>query len=302
MTQTKTFQGIIPAVPTPFYENKLDLNSMKEFLQYLKSAGVHGIVLSGTTGEGPTVTQTELTALFKCARDVLGSEIPIICGVGTNSTATTIERTQMAAELGADGLLVVVPYYNKPPQEGLYQHFKLVAESTQLPIVLYNVPGRTSCNILPATVARLAKLSNIVAIKEASGSLAQAMEVVEQCGDEITLLSGEDLIFLPLMSVGCQGVITVLGNVVPKEMVAMYNAFQQGDVNTAKEIAYKTKALCEALFCETNPIPVKAALYEMGIFRSAETRPPLCSMSSAGLERLQRALIELDLTRSARRS
>jgi 4-hydroxy-tetrahydrodipicolinate synthase len=298
MTAYPKFHGIIPAIPTAFRNGSCDLDSMRKLLEFLKKSRVHGVVVCGSTGEGATVSDSEFASLMKLARQVLDDSMPIIAGSGTNSTASTIERCNMAKELGADGLLVVTPYYNKPPQEGLYQHFKAVAESTTLPIILYNVPGRTACNLLPETVERLAVIKNIVAIKEASASISQCMEIYARCvldkrskeAKEFALLSGEDLHFLPMLSFGCTGVITVLGNVVPRQMVELYDAWCGGDTKTAMKLNYQIRELCELLFVETNPIPLKAALKQMGIFASSEARPPLCEMSSKNLEKLKGTL------------
>lgn len=289
----RQFHGIIPAIPTPFNNGKLDVESAGRLLENLKKNGVHGVVVCGSTGEGATVTDAEFETLLKLARETVGKQMPVLAGTGSNSTETTIARCQMAESWGADGLLVVTPYYNKPPQEGLYQHFKTVAASTKLPIMLYNVPGRTACNMLPETVARLADIDNVVAVKEASGSLEQAIDIAALCGDRCTLLSGEDALFLPLLSVGAKGIVTVMGNAVPKEMVALYDAWKRGENDYARKIAYKLRELAKLLFVETNPIPLKSALQTMEIFKSAETRAPLCPISDKLRDKLSQALEQL---------
>ena len=287
------FRGVIPAMPTPFLDGKIDLESAQRLLEFLRAGKVHGVVICGSTGEGATVSDDEFGALLKLARGVVGREMPIIAGTGTNSTASTVARCKAAAGWGADALLVVTPYYNKPPQEGLFQHYKTVAAATDLPVILYNVPGRTACNLLPETVLRLAAVKNIVAIKEASGSLEQAMEIIAGCGDWFTVLTGEDGIFLPSLAIGCDGIISVMGNAAPGAMVELYEAWKRGDAARARTLAYELRELAKLLFIETNPIPLKAALQSMKIFRSAECRAPLCDMSGKNREKLEVCLAQL---------
>ena len=293
-TAYKNVCGVLPAVPTPFKGGRVDLVSFSKHLSFLKDSGVHGVVICGTTGEAPNVNTEEFQSLYNAAREILGSEFPIVCGVGTNSTAATIEKAKMAESWRADALLITTPYYNKPPQEGLYQHFKTIAEAAALPIILYNIPGRAACNLLPDTVRRLAAIENIVAIKEASG-VEQPAEIIELCGDTINLLSGEDHLFYSIMALGGKGVISVIANVVPRQMVELYNASEAGDIKKARAMSLKLQPLCKAMFCETNPIPVKEALKQLGYYESAEVRLPLCPISGAGRVQVERSLHSLGI-------
>jgi 4-hydroxy-tetrahydrodipicolinate synthase len=219
----------------------------------------------------------------------VNGRVPVIAGTGGNSTSEAIELTRHAKEAGADASLQVTPYYNKPSQEGLYRHFKAIADAVPLPQVLYNVPGRTSINMLPETVARLAELSEVVAIKEASGNLAQMAEIVRLAGDKITLLSGDDNVIMPVLSVGGKGVVSVVANIVPKDTADLIATWEQGDVSKATEMFLKLLPLCQAMFYETNPVPVKTSLALMGKIQD-ELRLPLAPLASANLEKLKGTL------------
>jgi 4-hydroxy-tetrahydrodipicolinate synthase len=236
----------------------------------------------------------EHARVIDIALDAVNKRVPVIAGTGGNSTGEAIELTKHAKTVGADATLQVTPYYNKPTQEGLYQHFKAIADAVPLPQVLYNVPGRTSVNMLPETVARLAELPEVVAIKEASGNLGQMAEIIRLAGDKITLLSGDDNVTLPVLSLGGKGVISVVANIVPRDSADLVAAWEEGRVDEAKALFYRLFPLCQAMFFETNPIPVKTSLALMGKIQE-EMRLPLCSMSQTNLGRLKKALSDYGL-------
>jgi 4-hydroxy-tetrahydrodipicolinate synthase len=283
------FKGSIVAIVTPFKNGEIDEDGYRELIEFQIENGTSGIVPCGTTGESATLSMAEHNRVIDIAVEAAKKRVPVIAGTGGNSTSEAIELTAHAKRAGADGTLQVTPYYNKPTQEGLYQHFKAIAKAVALPQVLYNVPGRTSVNMLPETVARLAELPEVVAIKEASGNLVQMAEIVTLAGDKITLLSGDDNLTLPLLSIGGKGVISVVANIVPKDSADMVQAWLDGRVEEAKTLFLKLFPLCQAMFYETNPIPVKTALGLMGK-AGDEMRLPLCAMASGNLEKLKRAL------------
>ena len=243
----------------------------------------------GTTGESATLGMLEHTRVIDITVAAVNKRVPVIAGTGGNSTSEAIELTAHAKKAGADATLQVTPYYNKPTQEGLYQHFKAIAKEVPLPQVLYNVPGRTSVNMLPETVARLAELPEIVAIKEASGNLEQMAEIISLAGDNITLLSGDDNLTLPVLSIGGGGVVSVVANIIPKDSSEMVSAWEEGDLNKARGLFYKMLPLCRAMFYETNPVPVKTSLALMGKIRD-EILLPLVSMDPSNLDRLKKVL------------
>jgi 4-hydroxy-tetrahydrodipicolinate synthase len=288
------FRGSIVAIVTPFRNGKVDEKAFRDLIEFQIENGTSAIVPCGTTGESATLSMEEHNRAIDIAVEAVRKRVPVIAGTGGNSTREAIELTEHAKKTGADATLQVTPYYNKPTQEGLYQHFKTVAKAVPLPQVLYNVPGRTSVNMLPATVARLAELPEVVAIKEASGDLGQMAEIVRLAGDNITLLSGDDNLTLPVLAVGGKGVVSVIANVVPKETSQMIEAWENGRPDKAKELFYKLLPLCQAMFYETNPIPVKTALALMGKV-DGEMRLPLCPMAAANLERLKKALKDYGL-------
>ena len=269
------FEGIYVAIPTPFKNGKVDTEALKNHIEFLIENGVDGIVPCGTTGESATLSYEEHEEVIALTIEQAKGRVKVIAGTGSNSTAEAIRLTKFAEEVKADGALLITPYYNKPNQEGLYRHFKAVAEAVSIPIVLYNVPGRTGVNMLPETVARLSEIDNIVAIKEATGSTNVATEIINLCGDKMEVLSGDDLTFFPLLSVGAKGVISVTANVVPDKMAEMYRAFTSGDFQRAAEIHRELHPLSKVLFIDTNPIPVKTALSMMGRMEK-EFRLPLC--------------------------
>ena len=288
------FKGSIVAIVTPFKDGKVDEDAYRELIEFQIENGTSAIVPCGTTGESATLNMEEHARVIEIAVEAVNRRVPVIAGTGGNSTHEAIELTAHAKKVGADATLQVTPYYNKPTQEGLYQHFKAIAEAVSLPQVLYNVPGRTSVNMLPETVARLAELPEIVAIKEASGNLGQMAEIVRLAGDNITLLSGDDNLTLPVLAVGGTGVVSVVANIVPRDTADMVNAWQDGDIKKAKELYYKLLPLCQAMFYETNPIPVKTSLALMGKIQE-EMRLPLCPMAPANLEKLKKALSQYGL-------
>lgn len=281
------FSGSIVAIVTPFKKKKVDEASLGELIEFQIENGTHGIVPCGTTGESPTLSHDEHQNVIKFTIDLVNKRVPVIAGTGSNSTEEAISLTQFAEKAGADASLVIAPYYNKPTQEGLYQHFKTVASNVDIPIILYNVPGRTGVNIQPETISRLrGECKNIIGIKEASGSLEQASKILSLCGMDFILLSGDDSINFPLLTIGGRGFITVTANIAPKDVAELYNKYISGDFDTARELHYKLLPLNEALFLETNPVPVKRALALMGKIELG-FRLPLCEMSKANLDKLK---------------
>ncbi len=288
------FHGSLVAIVTPLKKGKVDEKALGDLIDWQIAQGTHGIVPCGTTGESATLTHEEHERVVAFTIEATRRRVPVIAGTGSNSTDEAITLTKHAKKAGADGALLITPYYNKPTQEGLYRHYKAVAESVDLPIVLYNIPGRTSVNMLPPTVARLSSIKNIIAIKEGSGSLQQVSDVIQSCGERMTVLSGDDALTLPMMVLGAKGVITVTANIVPKDMAKMVDAFAAGKLAEARKFHYKMSPLFAALFFETSPIPVKEALGMMGKC-SAELRLPLCPMAADTREKLSRALKDYGL-------
>ncbi|HKT35741.1 MAG TPA: 4-hydroxy-tetrahydrodipicolinate synthase [Nitrospira sp.] len=288
------FSGSIVAIVTPFRNGKVDERTFGDLIEWQIANGTNGIVPCGTTGESATLTHQEHHRVVELTVEAVKGRVAVIAGTGSNSTDEAISLTRHAKESGADGALLITPYYNKPSQEGLYRHYKAVAEAVELPLVLYNIPGRTAVNMLPATVARLAVMKNIVAIKEGSGSVQQASDIAQMCGDRLTVLSGDDPLTLPMMAVGAKGVITVTANVMPKEMAQLVASFLAGRIDEARRIHFTLSPLFAALFYETNPIPVKEAMGMMGKI-DPELRLPLCAMSVENRNQLARVLKEMRL-------
>lgn len=278
------FSGCITALVTPFKQGKVDYQKLLALIDFQIQSGVDGLVMAGTTGEGATLTDDEKSRIFKAAARHARGRINIIAGTGSNDTVKTIKLTKMAKSAGVDGALVVTPYYNKPTQTGLYLHYKAVAGKVGIPIIVYNVPGRTGVSIAPETVARLAGIKNIVAIKEASGSLEQATQIKALC--DIPILSGEDYLTFPILCLGGKGVISVTGNIAPEDVVAMVRAWEGGNIDLARDYHYKLAPLNKALFIESNPIPVKTALKMMGML-NGELRLPLCPMGKGNHDMLK---------------
>lgn len=279
---------LITAMVTPFDENlNVDYDAAVSLAKKLVEEGNTALVITGTTGEAPTLTNDEKINLYKIIKSNVN--VPIIAGVGTNNTKTTVENARAAQEAGVDGLLVVTPYYNKPDKDSLYYHFKEVASSVNLPIMLYNVPGRTGCNMLPETVEKLAKIENIVALKEASGNIIQFAEIIKCVPKDFLIYSGDDSLLLPAMSIGCYGIVSVAAHVVCPEMKEMIDAFVSQDTEKAKEINLKLLDIFKNLFIISNPIPVKAALNLMGVYVGG-VRLPLTEARENVLEVLRKDL------------
>jgi len=288
------FSGSIVAIVTPFKNGEVDEEAFRDLIEFQIVNGTSAIVPCGTTGESATLNVEEHARVIDIALQAVKKRVPVIAGAGGNSTREAIELAEHAKKAGADATLQVTPYYNKPTQEGLYQHFKAIAKAVSLPQVLYNVPGRTSVNMLPETVARLAELPEVVAIKEASGNLGQMAEILRLAGDKMTLLSGDDNVTLPVLALGGKGVISVVANIVPKDSADLVKAWEQGKVEEARSLFYKLFPLCQAMFFETNPIPVKTSLALMGKIQD-EMRLPLCTMAPATVARLKKALADYGL-------
>ncbi len=286
-----TLKGCFTAVITPFKAGKPDLPAFRKLVRTQIRAGINGLVPCGSTGEAATLTPDEYAEVIKAAVDEARGRAPVMPGVGTNSTAKSVEMLKIVEKLGVNGALAIVPYYNKPTQEGMIAHFSELAVATRLPITLYNIPGRTGVNMLPATVLALRKkFSNIIGIKEASGSLDQVSEIVNGADKDFAVMSGDDALTLPMMSVGARGVISVVSNVTPKEMVEMCEEFLQGEIEDAAKLHHRLFGLIKALFVETNPIPVKYAMHLMG-YCTPDLRLPLTTLSEKHRDALKKALI-----------
>lgn len=291
----KGFGRVLTAMVTPMTEKgEVAFEEAAKLARYLVDNGSDGIVVAGTTGESPVLSDEEKCQLFKVVREAVAGKAVVIAGTGSNSTATSIELTKKAESLGCDGIMLVTPYYNKPSQEGLYQHFKAVALETKLPMILYNVPGRTSVNMLPGTVARLAEIENIVAVKEASGNLDQVAEIRRTTPKDFLIYSGDDSLTLPIMSVGGNGVISVAAHVAGKMVKEMVEAYVSGKVARAQELHLKLFPLYQVLFITTNPVPVKAALEIVGI-RTGAPRLPLVRATEQEFDAIKKVLGELSL-------
>ncbi len=294
-SKNKSIHGAIVAIVTPFKDGKVDEESLKNLIEWQIKSGTHCIVPCGTTGESATLSHEEHMRVVEITVETVRGRVPVIAGTGSNSTEETIMLTQHAKKAGADAALVITPYYNKPSQEGLYQHFMTVAKECKFPMILYNVPGRTSVNMLPETVARCAKNRYVIGIKEATGSLKQVSEVIRLCPKNFIVLSGDDFTAFPIMAIGGKGVISVASNVMPKQMANMWNAYAKGDLEKACRIHYKLFPLFSAMFIETNPVPAKTALAMMGRIPTDEVRLPLAAMSEANKDRLKEVLRSLKL-------
>jgi 4-hydroxy-tetrahydrodipicolinate synthase len=286
------FQGSIVALVTPFNGGKVDEAKLRELVEMHVAQGTDGIVPCGTTGESPTLSHDEHHRVVEIVIEAARGRLHVIAGTGSNATSEAIDLTRHAKKAGATGALVVNPYYNRPTQEGLYRHFRAVAEAVDIPMLVYNIAGRTAVNVETDTLARLVKdCPNIVGVKEASGSLDQMTQVILACGPDFSVLSGDDNITLPLMSVGGRGVISVVANIVPRETVEMTHAALAGDWKLARDLHLKLFPLSRAMFLETNPIPVKEAMGMMGMLKP-EFRLPMCSMGAANRERLKTILAQ----------
>ncbi|NCC24075.1 MAG: 4-hydroxy-tetrahydrodipicolinate synthase [Deltaproteobacteria bacterium] len=273
------FEGAFTALVTPFRNGQVDEEAYRSLIEWQIESGINGLVPCGTTGESATLSHAEHREVIRICVDQAKGRLPILAGAGSNSTKEAIELTRYAKEAGADGALLITPYYNKPTQAGLVAHFKAIAAEVSMPFVVYNVPGRTSVNLLPTTVARMSReIPEVIGIKEATGDLRQCSDVIEQCGPDFTVLSGDDFTVLPLLAIGGHGVISVVSNIVPAMMSGLTAAFSSGDLAAARQFHLQMAPLCRAMFLETNPIPVKTALSLMGRI-SLEFRLPLVPMA-----------------------
>lgn len=281
-------KGAITALVTPMRDGRIDEQGLVDLIEFQINAGIHGLVPCGTTGESATLDFDEHKRVIELTVQTVAGRVPVIAGTGANSTLEAIKLTESAKASGADAVLSVVPYYNKPSQEGLYRHFKAIVEAVDIPVVLYNVPGRTVTNMLPATVARLAALPGVVGIKEASGSLQQVSEVIQLCPSDFVVLSGDDFTAMPTVLIGGRGVISVVSNLMPGAMAQMMEAALQGNLARANTLHYRLFSLMGAMFCYPSPAPAKKGLELMGRIASAEVRLPMTQMDEASLTRLRK--------------
>lgn len=289
------FRGSIVAIVTPFKNGKVDEKKLRDLIEFHIKNGTSGIVPCGTTGESATLSFEEHDRVIEISIEQAKKRVPVIAGTGSNSTEEAVMLTRHAAKAGADGSLQVSPYYNRPTQKGLYEHFKAVANSVDIPIILYNIASRTGVNIEPETIARLARdCKNIVAVKEASGNLDQMSRIKALCGPNFYLMSGDDSLTLPLMAIGGTGIISVVANIVPRDVADMVEAFEKGNLKKAQELHFKLLPLIKAVFIETNPIPIKTAMGLLGMCEP-DLRLPMCPMSPENLEKLKAALREYGL-------
>ena len=284
------FAGSYVALVTPFQaDGSVDFGKLRELVNWHLAQGTDGIVALGTTGESSTMSHEEDDDVARCIIETVNGKIPVIVGAGSNCTQTQLEKSRKYHDLGADGLLLIAPYYNKANDEGMYRHFATVADAIDTPVILYNVPGRTGCSISPACCARLAKHPNIAGIKEASGNISYTAKIARLLGDDFCMFSGNDDMIVPVMSLGGCGVISVWANICPKECHDLVAAFAAGDVATARAMQLRYLELINALFCEVNPIPIKEAMNQLGM-NVGGYRLPLCEISDAGRETVRRAL------------
>jgi len=290
------FRGAFTALSTPFKNGEIDETTYRNFIEWQIEQGINGLVPCGTTGEAATLTHEEQGRIIKICVEQSKGRVPVIAGTGSNSTKEAIELTKMAKSAGADAALLITPYYNKPTPEGLIAHFKAIAAEASMPFVIYNVPGRTGLNLLPADLKRIIdEVPEAVAIKEATGNLTQAAQVREYCGENFQLLSGDDFTVLPLLAVGGIGVISVVSNIMPKTMSDMCKAFMDKEYETALNLSLKMAPVSRAMFMETNPIPVKTALQMMGIFPTAEFRLPIVPLLEENKPKLEKVLKEASI-------
>ncbi|MCS5637866.1 MAG: 4-hydroxy-tetrahydrodipicolinate synthase [Myxococcota bacterium] len=290
------FEGILTALVTPFRDGAVDDDALGRLVERQIAAGIDGVVPCGSTGESATLSHAEHRHVVDVVVEAAAGRVSVVAGTGSNSTQEAIELTEHARDAGADGALLLSPYYNKPTQEGIYRHYAAVAEATAFPLVVYNIPGRTASNIAPETLARLAELEHVVGVKEACGDIDQIAHVIARCPEDFSVLSGDDALLLPLLAVGGDGCISTSSNVVPESLVALLGAWRETDAARALEIHQQLIPVFDVLFCETNPIPVKAALALMGLV-DAEIRLPLTPLTEANRERLQLVLKETGVLR-----
>lgn len=288
------FKGCGTAIVTPFTDSGVNFEEFRKLIEFQIKEGADSIIVCGTTGEASTMSEEERKETIKFAVDVVNKRIPVIVGTGSNSTYSAVEMSKYAESIGADAVLIVTPYYNKTTQEGLITHYKKIAESINIPIIMYNVPGRTGLNILPKTCLELSKIDNIVAIKEASGNISQIAEIASLCKDNLNIYSGNDDQILPVLSLGGIGVISVLSNIIPKDVHNMIKCFFEGNIEEAISLQLNTISLISSLFCEVNPIPIKYACNLMG-FNAGIPRLPLVEMSKDNKEKLKKEMSKYGL-------
>ena len=285
------FRGAFTALATPFKNGEIDEQTYRDFIEWQIEQGIDGLVPCGTTGEAATMSHSEQGRIVSICVEQAKGRVPVIAGAGSNSTKEAVELTKMVKEAGADAALQITPYYNKPTPEGLIAHFKAIAEAASLPLVIYNVPGRTGLNLLPKDLKRIADaVPEAVAVKEATGDMCQAAQVIEECGKEFKLMSGDDFTVLPLLSVGGVGVISVISNIMPKAMSDMCRLFMEKDHEGAVDLSLKMAPVNRAMFMETNPIPVKTSLKMMGVFSEAEFRLPIVPLKDENKPKLEAVL------------
>lgn len=288
------FTGSMVALVTPFKEGKVDWEGLEALVEFHIRNGTHGIVPCGTTGESATLSHEEHDGVIKAVIKAVKKKVPVIAGTGSNATAEAIRLTREAEKAGADGALLISPYYNRPMQEGIYEHYKKVAGSVGIPLIVYNIPGRTGSKIEPETLGRLSEIKNVAGVKEATGSVDQAIDVLRLCGDRLAVYSGEDSLTFSLMALGGKGVISTVANTAPKQMSELAEACLHGNWERGRELQFKLIPLIRALFIETNPIPVKTALSLMGKCRG-DLRLPLTPMSEPNLKKLKQAMTDFGL-------
>jgi 4-hydroxy-tetrahydrodipicolinate synthase len=289
-----SFKGTYTALVTPFRsDGALDLDALARLVEWQIESGIDGLVPCGSTGEAATLSHSEHIQVVKHVIEVVAGRVPVIAGTGSNYTREAVELTDEARRIGADGALLISPYYNKPTQDGIFHHYRTVAEETGLPLVLYNIPGRTASRIEPATTARLSRLPGVVSLKEAGGDLVATSQTIAMSEPGFVVLSGDDALTLPMLSIGAKGVITTTGNVAPRQMSEITRAFLGGDTERAREIHYQLLTVMEALFIEPNPIPVKTALAILGRIPEPTLRLPMTTMQKSNRDRLEAALAEL---------
>ena len=284
------FKGAFVAIVTPFIDGKLDEQGLKDLIEFQIAGGTRGIVPCGTTGESATLSHEEHHRVVELTVETVNGRVPVLAGTGSNSTAETIELTNHAKAAGADGSLMITPYYNRPSPDGLYRHFKAAAEAVDIPIIMYNVPSRTGINMMPDTVARCAEIDNIVGIKEATGSLNQISEVIRLCPDDFAVMSGDDFTSMATIAVGGTGLISVTSNVAPADMAAVIDHALEGDFARAREVHYRLFPVMQAMFFESNPVPAKKTLELMGRIKSGEPRLPLAPISEGSLAKLKKVI------------
>ncbi len=284
------FKGAFTALVTPFKNGEVDEEKYREHIAWQIEKGIHGVVPCGTTGESATLSHEEHKRVIKICIEEVKGRVPVLAGAGSNNTREAIELTRFAKDAGADGVLLITPYYNKPTPQGLLAHYKEIAKAAPLPFIVYNVPSRTGTNLLPSTLYEIKKaVPEVIGVKEASGNIRQASDIVEMCGEDFIVLSGDDFITYPMLCIGGKGVISVVSNIVPDKMSSLCNAFFDGNLEEARKIHYELAPLCRAMFYETNPIPVKTALSLMGKMEP-ELRLPLVEMTHENKQRLSNTL------------